>query len=287
MATSLRRWRDVAVRPEDRRLWATLTQASAVAAVAVLPYLMEMQHEAFAAAAEQRSAAGKRPIRTAELAAAVWLQSQLSFGLVAALGLRAARATGLEAPHLRAWLQGEPTTLEANKLAVAGATGVGAAAVLVLADRLLFARVAEQMRERGVREPAPWRGLLATAYGAIAEEVLLRHGLQSILAAGIQRLRGATARPASGATMWPAIGLASVGFGVGHLPAAAAIMPLSRALVARILLLNGVAGGLFGFLYWQRGLEAAMAAHAATDVALHVALPLWRSANPRTEITPA
>jgi membrane protease YdiL (CAAX protease family) len=40
--------------------------------------------------------------------------------------------------------------------------------------------------------------------------------------------------------------------------------------VTRILVLNGVAGTLFGYLYWRKGLEAAMIAHGAADLTLHV-----------------
>jgi membrane protease YdiL (CAAX protease family) len=36
------------------------------------------------------------------------------------------------------------------------------------------------------------------------------------------------------------------------------------------VLLNAVAGIPFGFLYWRKGLEHAMAAHFCADVVLHV-----------------
>ena len=60
-------------------------------------------------------------------------------------------------------------------------------------------------------------------------------------------------------------------FGAGHLPAAATVAPLDAALVTRILLLNGLAGIVYGTLFWQRSLESAMAAHMATHVAFAVA----------------
>ena len=40
------------------------------------------------------------------------------------------------------------------------------------------------------------------------------------------------------------------------------------------LLLNGVAGVAFGWLYWKRGLEMAMLAHFSADIVLHVIAPL-------------
>ena len=62
-------------------------------------------------------------------------------------------------------------------------------------------------------------------------------------------------------------------FGLGHLPALAQSVTLTPALVARTVLLNAVAGVLFGWLYWRRSLEAAMVAHASFHVPL-VALSL-------------
>ena len=72
-----------------------------------------------------------------------------------------------------------------------------------------------------------------------------------------------------------AIILAALLFGVGHLPATALIVPLTPVVIARAIVLNGIGGLLFGWLYWRRSLEAAMIAHAtfhvvATIVALAI-----------------
>jgi hypothetical protein len=52
----------------------------------------------------------------------------------------------------------------------------------------------------------------------------------------------------------------------------AAIVPYSLALTGQSLteLLNGIAGLVFGWLYWRNGLVAAMVAHTSADVVLHV-----------------
>ena len=46
--------------------------------------------------------------------------------------------------------------------------------------------------------------------------------------------------------------------------------PLTPALITRTIVLNSLAGIAFGWLYWRRGLEAAMLAHFSTDIVLHV-----------------
>ena len=45
-------------------------------------------------------------------------------------------------------------------------------------------------------------------------------------------------------------------------------------MVLRTLLLNGIAGIAFGWLYWKRGIEMAMLAHFSADIVLHVVTPL-------------
>jgi membrane protease YdiL (CAAX protease family) len=68
-----------------------------------------------------------------------------------------------------------------------------------------------------------------------------------------------------------AIVLVAVVFAAGHLPAASVVARLDAPLVTRILVLNGIAGVVYGALFWRRSLEAAMAAHMATHVAFAVA----------------
>ena len=61
-------------------------------------------------------------------------------------------------------------------------------------------------------------------------------------------------------------------FGLGHLPATAALAPLSGALVVRAVVLNGTAGLVFGALYRRYGLEWAMTSHFGVDIVAHVAV---------------
>ena len=75
--------------------------------------------------------------------------------------------------------------------------------------------------------------------------------------------------------LWVANILAAVLFGVGHLPTATAIgLPMTGLLVTQIIVLNGLAGLAFGWLYWRYGLESAMLAHFSADIVLHVIAPL-------------
>ena len=50
--------------------------------------------------------------------------------------------------------------------------------------------------------------------------------------------------------------------------------PLTTLIIIRAVVLNGLLGLAFGYLYWKRGLESAMVAHFSADLLLHVALAL-------------
>jgi len=58
------------------------------------------------------------------------------------------------------------------------------------------------------------------------------------------------------------------------LPATALLVPLTQLVITRAIILNGLVGIVFGWLYWKRGLEAAMVSHFAADIILHLLLAL-------------
>lgn len=107
-------------------------------------------------------------------------------------------------------------------------------------------------------------------YGGITEELMLRFGLMSVLVFVGWRITGTRADGPQPAVVWAAIVIAAVLFGLGHLPALAQSVDLTPALIVRTVLLNAVAGVLFGWLYWRRSLEGAMVAHASFHVPLVV-----------------
>jgi membrane protease YdiL (CAAX protease family) len=102
----------------------------------------------------------------------------------------------------------------------------------------------------------------------------MRLFLLSLFAFLGSRIRHTTeGRPTQG-VFWAANVLAALLFGLGHLPAIVMIVPLSPLVVTRLVLLNGLAGVAFGYLYVTRGLEAAILAHFVMDIVLHVLAPL-------------
>jgi membrane protease YdiL (CAAX protease family) len=208
------------------------------------------------------------------LLAAGTAQNLLLFAAVTGLGLWLGGKVGLGAPVLRAWLAGEaeaPRRFRAS-LPLCVGTGVVVGILIVLLEQIVFAPLLPGALD-AIAPPAPWQGFLASFYGGINEELLTRLGLMTLLVWAATRLVR-QGRP-SVAVMWTANALAALLFAVGHLPTLAMLAPLTVILVVRTLLLNGVAGGAFGWLYWRRGLLAAMVAHFSADIVLHAVLPAF------------
>ncbi len=145
--------------------------------------------------------------------------------------------------------------------------GVGAATaiVLFLLDRLMQPALPEALRAANT-ESSGLNLLTAMSYGGITEEILMRWGLMSLLVwIAWKGLKQGVTLPSQGIYQG-AIVLAALVFGLLHLPATAAIAPLTTVVIIRALLLNGIAGIAFGWLFWQYSLEAAMLAHISVHV---------------------
>jgi hypothetical protein len=201
-------------------------------------------------------------------------QNLLLFAAVVGLGLWLGGKVGLGAPVLRACVAGDAGALRRFRasLPLSIGTGVVVGILILLLERIVFAPLLPEA-VGAIAPPAPWQGFLASFYGGINEELLTRLGLMTLLVWAVTRLVG-RARP--GAVMiWTSNLLAALLFGAGHLPTLAMLAPLTAILVVRTLLLNGMAGVAFGWLYWRRGLLAAMAAHFSADVVLHAILPAF------------
>lgn len=80
------------------------------------------------------------------------------------------------------------------------------------------------------------------------------------------------------AIIWTANLLACLLFGAIHLPQAFAFFGAHAALVAYVFIGNGVPGLIFGWLYWRKGLLAAMVCHAVADIVFKVIVPLSQAA---------
>lgn len=118
--------------------------------------------------------------------------------------------------------------------------------------------------------PPFWAGLLASLYGAINEEILLRLFLLTFVYWALTKALKLNRKT----LLWIATLTVALIFGLGHLPAALKLGNPTFLEIGRVLLLNGLAGTVFGWLYWSKGLWTAMGAHFVVDILIHAFLTL-------------
>ena len=224
-------------------------------ALAVLPYAFSLSKDALS----------KAKLPKPVLAIASFVQTAVLMAIAVGVGLLAARPVGLGAPYIQAFLSGTPVSPRfLDLLPVAIGLGVLSFVILALFERFVFAPHVPPSLRNSDANAKPWMRFLASFYGGIDEEILTR----------LFFWQNPSGLPADGA-FWLAIVLSAVLFGLGHLPATRALTPLTSMLIFRAVVLNGVAGIAFGWLFWRYGLEIAMVAHFSADILLHVLAPVY------------
>jgi hypothetical protein len=250
------------------RIFWTLEVAGVLAGVALLPYALTLQGPML----KQHPL----PIPLAALVPLQILQNAILIGGFIALGMWLAPKAGLGTPLLVEWTTGEPAAPGLLRtLPLSAFWGVIAAVSVIFFDAKIFAPHLPHIAHPEAANPAAWKAFLASFYGGIDEEIFLRFGVMTLLVLGLGKIFRTAERRPTAVAFWLANIIAAVLFGLGHLPATTMLMPLTKMVVLRALLLNGIPGVVFGVLYWKRGLESAMISHFAADLILHVAAPLF------------
>jgi len=112
-------------------------------------------------------------------------------------------------------------------------------------------------------------------YGGIVEELLLRWGVMTLLVWLAWRLLQKGQGKPRRVWFLIAIIISSIVFGVGHLPLVHALaVDFTVAIVGYIVVANSLFGFIAGYLYWKRGLEAAIIAHMLAHVVIVTAIYL-------------
>jgi membrane protease YdiL (CAAX protease family) len=189
------------------------------------------------------------------------IQPLVLVAIAASIGIALAPRVGLRAPAFEALVAGQSAwNALLPQIGPALALGAIGGIVFVLAYYRVFRpRLSpEAIRiTEGTRLAVGLPGRIL--YGGIVEEILARWGLMSLLAWLFASLAGS----ANAGAMWLAIVITGILFALGHFPAVVAQgLKVTGAVLATNLTLNLGASLIFGWLFWQIGLEAAMIAHA-------------------------
>jgi membrane protease YdiL (CAAX protease family) len=249
--------------PFPWRYAAMLLFASLVASVLVLP---------FTAALLVQTESGKIPAVLIPVVLTIQVVVEGVFSvLMILLGLGLGRSLGLVWPPLDGWDAGPDRGRRVRSaLVVATALGVVSGGLI---QGLGHAMAGLVKSDQHIVLPSWWACLLASVGAGVREEVWLRLGLMTFFVWLAARLARQSA-PGAG-LIWSANLIACLLFGAMHLPQAAALLGLTAPLVAFVFLGNGVPGLIFGWLYWRKGLVAAMVSHTVADIVSKVVLPLF------------
>ncbi len=188
------------------------------------------------------------------------LQSAVLAFVCSLIGLRLAPRVGFNTA----------IAIDASGARTAVIVGIVLAIVIVASDVVVFA----PYLPASIDAPFHWLGLVSSVvYGGIVEEILLRLCVMTLIVWVMHKvigIFGITALPSW--IFWWAIALSSLLFAAGHLPVTFALLcPVDgdcTPLIIRALLLNGIGGIGFGYLYWRHGLTSAMLAHMMTHVVM-------------------
>jgi len=206
----------------------------------------------------------------------VWgqlLQSTIWMFLTVGVGLLLSKKIGLGAPILRRYLAGEQVSGKLRSHILPSVLlAVLATAVVIPLDRWFFLPRMPSFSS-AITQVSGWQGILASFYGGITEEILSRLFFLTLLAWILSWFSHTEDKKPSRLAMWIAIVGSAIIFGLGHLPATLATTPFSITVLSRAVLLNGIYGTLFGYIYWKRGLESSMVSHFTSDLLVHVLLP--------------
>jgi len=255
------------------KLFFILLAACVIGSVLVLPYSLSLTS---GGSVEELPIEGEVPVWLIVISAIV--NSLIMFAIVTFLGLLLSKKIGLEngglrLPILEGILNKENKSKEFKALLLPSIILGVLAGGLIIVISIPFNNAIPEFKNMETVIPA-WQGFLASFYGGIAEEVLLRLFFMSLLVWITFKIKKNKEGNPTAVGVWISIILAAVVFGIGHLPATAQIVNLNGIVVARAIVLNGIGGIAFGWLYWKKGLESAMIAHFSTDIVLHVITPI-------------
>jgi membrane protease YdiL (CAAX protease family) len=202
------------------------------------------------------------------------VQNLALLALFVGVGLKLGSRLGFGPKLIQAWLTGTLKRSDVWPTVKSGLlVGFGVGVVLLPALLILASRFPTLPFVSAARIPL-WKRFFICFYGGIYEEILARLFLLSLFAWLFNRSWRRPGAPEATA-FWFANVIVAVLFGLGHLPSASLVMPITPLVVLAALLLNGIAALAFGWLYRKYNLEAAMLAHYTADFILYVVGPYF------------
>lgn len=229
-----------------------LLAAGAVGSVAAIPYLLNLFRELLA------------PIGYLPTIAVLTLVTAPASIAAMYFGLQWGGALGLGAPRLQnwAWNRADPGGWR-ESLQWAVPVALALSGFVLIAEKFWFAGKFTDVYPDDVW----WREIGAALYSGTTEEGLLRLFAMTAIARALY-VRKFTRQRAIVTALFIAAGLSAL----FHLPEILRFHSVSWPLVGQVISNHFASGLVFGWLYYRRGIEAAMIAHGAADLVLRLSL---------------
>lgn len=194
-----------------------------------------------------------------------FIQSTVIVALMSFIGLKLARATNLNNGIL-GWIYSEEKSkykLNKESLIIAIVLAFIYSTLTVFADKFLWGPYIPEIASTAYKFD-PVYLLSGMIYGGVVEEIMLRLFVLSLIVFALYKIfaRKKDKKNIPTYIYCLAIVVAAILFGIGHLPATLSYFAtINSAVILRMIIMNGIPGVIFGYLYWKKGLEYAMIAH--------------------------
>lgn len=239
------------------KIFYILWMSSILSTILVLPYVLTVEGELIEAAGVSM------PI----IVLIAIIQGGIIFGISSYVGLILAEKAGFKLPLLKAWIEHKEMHYK-KTLLKSIIFGLMTGLSIFIIDKFLF-----PLSIISSINVELWKGFLGSFYGGIAEEILMRLFLVSLFVFILTKIFKKDEK--NSVIVWTSIIIVSIIFGLGHLPITSAIVPITPMVVLRAIVLNGIGGIVFGWLYWKKGLEFAIIAHFSADIVLQIIVPVF------------
>ncbi len=188
------------------------------------------------------------------------------------VGLFLGKKVGLKAPALESLLEGRGLPAGFNSsVKLSLSLGILIGITIFVVDRGIFSLFTEPLTIF-LSSPPLWQRFLYSFYISIVEEVILRFFLVTLFVWISWKIKKTSEGLPTNTGIWLSILLVSVIYGIVYLSGISSSIDSSLMLAIGIIILNLMAGSIFGWLYWKKGLEAAILANLTATLTFLVVL---------------
>ncbi|MBN2286407.1 MAG: CPBP family intramembrane metalloprotease [Tissierellales bacterium] len=252
------------IRKLNLKIFIVLVFLGIIASLFILPYLHSFSGDFIKEAQEQLGLEGTL------FNVLIIVQSSLMYSLAAFIGLLSYRKANFTMPLIEKYIAGEEVPLDLRSwINVSIGSGMVVAMLVIVGD-FIFMKIGSPLSLLNSDLPVWWKGLLGAYSAAVGEEYIFRLMIMTVITLFLRKFF----RFQHSMAVWGAIVISALFFGLMHIPATASLFELTPLLFIRAMLLNGTGAVIFGYLYWKRGLEAAIMAHFTADIIVHGLLQL-------------